>query len=161
MALTSYHAMAIQGVANGIIALNLVPAANVYQQTLVVDYSGAVANNLPAIYVTEANLQEILDPDGVLMNTDDVGYPVGVTIVTARNNDSTVQDADLFIRQATAEFFHRQAKSPLNDAIAGPNRTFRYTLWEPGQIVSPELWKSANLWVSCFIVRVVVRKTRP
>jgi hypothetical protein len=149
----SLHKQALNGVQAAIQGLGLanVPSVQVYLRVLPSDLN----TTLPAVIVSEAPLPETLE--GTLANSDDVGFPCAVTILDAKNQDLTASDQELLWRQQIWQAFHNKRPSLVAGALSAPLKVCR---WEPGNVIDLELYRSANLWASAMVIRVVARIPR-
>lgn len=159
----SYHLQCVQAVAaeilglglTGITGANPLPATQIYQQVLPLDYNVT----LPAVLVTLAPVSEKIE--STLMASDVIGYPVGVVLAKAQNQSVALDgDADNFLywRRQIAGHFHKRRPGTMAALLSAP---LDMCSWEPGQVVVPQLWSTSNIWASAMLIRVALRKTRP
>jgi len=135
----------------------VLPAAQVYQRLLLpVDFNN---HPLPGVFVTLAPLAEALTGPYLTTTTgtDDVAYPHAITLVTAKNQDLSIDDAVLLCRQQLAGAFHLRRPAELAAACS----LFQMSYWEPGTVLDFPMFLGANVWASTMVVRTVVRKGRP
>jgi hypothetical protein len=160
MALNSLHRQALDAIADIIRGLSLTGLAGGSplasdRVTVQVLADADRETPLPCVQVSLVPLPESLE--GTTNNTDDIGYPVGVSIIVPKNQAETVLDAELTWRQQVMQALHHKRPAGLVSALTAPLVRVE---WVPGIVVSEELLRVANLWTSQMVFRVVVRKPR-
>jgi hypothetical protein len=152
---TSIYYQVLQAVQSAIQGLNLVlpdasvlPASRVYLYKLLTDR----AITLPCVIVFQPPVPETM-PGGT-NERDDTGYPVGVGILAASNQDYDLDsDDDPFIK------WRQRIRRKFNEQRIVVDQVYR-CLWEPSPLIDYGLWEQGNLWVQGGIVRVLNRESR-
>lgn len=109
---------------------------------------------LPAVVVFLPPLgEQVL---GGTNERDDWGYPVGVAIMAASNQDDGLDTDDeeyLRWRELIRKTFHQKR------GITTPAEVYK-TVWEPAAVIDMGLWQQQNLWVQGGVVQCVTREAR-
>ena len=96
---------------------------------------------------------ETMNPDAGTNQSDDIGYPIGVTMVAADNMDPSDTNLAKYLkwREDIARTFRNQRISGVAESIRS---------WiEPGLIREPPAWLH-NRWNSRLVVRAICREPR-
>jgi hypothetical protein len=151
----SHHYEALVGVQTVLQSLGLsgIPGGNILLRKLPFDRN---LPSLPCVLVSLWPIPELLD--GTQNSSEDYGYPCGVTLVAASNQDLQLVEGELLWRQQIRNAFHNRRPAALAAALSVP---LKYCRWEPAPVLDLPLFRDANLFVSPALIRVFTREARP
>jgi hypothetical protein len=164
MTILSTHYACLYGIQADIQGLNLTgltPGGNPLPSSQVIVRKLPSDRNLtlPCVLVTLVPMPESEEPGTNV--SDDYGYPSMATIVTANNQDLTVEDVELYWRQLIRGVFNHKKPAGIAAQLAALGVPYKTTRWEPAPVLDLPLFKDQNLFVSAAVIRVVTRELRP
>lgn len=138
----------------GVTGASPLPDSRVYLRKFITDRN----ITLPAVVVGMAPVAET-EERGTNVE-DDFGYPVGVAVIIAANQNLETFDADeIAWRQQIRNKFHNRRPTAVSNAL-GASVPLKICKFEPMPVFDFGMFQNENLYVSPMIIRVVTRETR-